>query len=85
MKNEKVIMDCNTNIALRLAFNEFITYDIIGNADIANVKLQIFLYLYNEFGLNELIFSEKNIIGTYYPFEMYLKELRVKSIKSSRR
>jgi hypothetical protein len=83
MKDSEVIMDCDTNLALRLVFNEYITYDIIGAADISRAKLQMFAYLYKKFGLNELRITEKNVIGVYYPFEMYLKELRVKSIKKA--
>lgn len=81
MKERDVIMDCNSNIALRLVFNEYITYDIVGAGDVADIKLQIFSYLYRHYGINRLSFTEKSVVGTYYPFEYYIKELRVKSIK----
>ena len=81
MKEREVIMDCDSNIALRLVFNEYITYDIIGAADVAAIKLQIFSYLYQTYGINRLSFTERTVAGTYYPFEYYIKELRVKSIK----
>jgi hypothetical protein len=83
MNKDKSIFDCHTNIALRLAFNEYITYDIVGNQDISRVKLSLFASLYNKYGVRDMKVSESNVVGTYYPFEMYIKELRVMSIKKA--
>lgn len=81
MNRTDIIFDCHTNIALRLAFNEYITYDIVGNKEVAKVKLMLFAHLYKKYGVLDLNITESNSIGIYYPFEMYIKELQVKSIK----
>lgn len=83
MNSDKSIFDCHTNIAIRLAFNEYITYDIVGNPEISQIKLLLFASLYNKYGIRDLDVSESRVIGTYYPFEMYIKELRVASIKKA--
>lgn len=86
MNSNKAIYDCHTNLALRLAFNEYITYDIVGNTEISHIKLILFTNLYNKYGIRNIDSSyENNCIGTYYPFEMYIKELRVDSIKKAAR
>lgn len=82
MKENNIIMDCDSIIALRLAYNEYITYDIIGLNEVANNKLLAFASLYNKFGINNINIKGK-VVGIYYPFEMYIKELRVKSIKKA--
>lgn len=82
MKEKNIIMDCDSIIALRLAYNEYITYNIIGLDEIANNKLLAFASLYSRFGINNINIKSK-VVGIYYPFEMYIKELRVKSIKKA--
>jgi hypothetical protein len=76
----KLTMDCHPNIAIRLAFNEYITYNIIGAAEVANIKLAICLGLIAKYGIGEIIPDENNVTGLYHPFDIYIKELRVKSI-----
>lgn len=81
MNRSDAIFDCHSNVALRLAFNEYITYDIVGNSEVAKVKLMLFTYLYKKYGIRDMVITESNVVGTYYPFDIYIKELRVKSIK----
>ncbi len=81
MNRSDAIFDCHSNFALRLAFNEYITYDIVGNSEVAKVKLMLFTYLYKKYGIRDMVITESNVVGTYYPFDIYIKELRVKSIK----
>jgi len=83
MNRTDAIFDCHTNLALRLAYNEYITYEIVGNAEIAKIKLMLFAFLYKKYNITNMEISEARVVGTYYPFEIYIKELRVKSIKKA--
>ena len=80
IKSGELFMDCHPNIAIRLAFNEYITYNIVGAADIAETKLRLYLGLIEKFGIKQIDLNERMVTGVYYPFEMYIKEMRVKSI-----
>lgn len=74
----KLVIDCNINIAIRLAFNEYITYEIVGADIIAEEKLKLYKNLIDTHGLKN--YSLDNYEGYYYPYLHYLKELRVISI-----
>lgn len=80
MNRGDIVMECHPNIAIRLAFNEYITYNIVGAEDVARVKLAICLGLISRYNITKIDIHKDSVEGVYYPFEMYIKELRVKSI-----
>jgi hypothetical protein len=81
---EDRIIDCHPNIALRLAFNEYITYNIVDAHDVAKSKLKLFASLLSHYGIQKIDWEVQTVLGIYYPFDIYIKEMRVRSILKAR-
>jgi hypothetical protein len=83
MTENKISMDCHPNVAIRLAFNEYITYNIVNADDIATSKLSLCLGLMKHYNITPIEINERLVAGVYHPFDLYIKEERVKSILHS--
>lgn len=71
------------DVCIRLAFSEYITYRILGLKEIAEIKLR----LYKNFSFRRQQLADKLLPldkcvfkGCYYPYEIYLKDMQIKSV-----
>jgi hypothetical protein len=74
------------DVAIRLAFNEYITYKILGFNELAASKLRQHKNLCLRRTQLKLLPLEKyRFTGKYFPYDMYLKEMKIQSILDARK